>query len=186
MPCPPPGNLPDPGIEPMSLTSPAYVGGFFTISATWGAGGISGKENIYIYMYVYILSYYSLLWSCWNLRQIIFFLCSDPSSDFPIHCKQNLKSFCAYIVLQPGSLGPPHNLLTLLSHLPPLFSLCSSHPASSLFPDHTKHIHITRQIFSLFPSAWNALSPEVAILTSFTPPAFHKLWPQQVLTDNSI
>jgi len=140
---------------------------------------------LYIYIYVCILSYYSLLWSCWNLRLIIFFLCSDPSSDFPIHCKQHLKSFCAYIVLQPGSLGPPHNLLTLLSHFPPLFSLCSSHPASLLFPDHTKHIHITRQIFSLFPSAWNALSPEVAILTSFTPPAFHKLCPQQVLTDNS-
>ena len=35
LPCPPPGNLPDPGIEPVSLTSPALAGGFFTISATW-------------------------------------------------------------------------------------------------------------------------------------------------------
>ena len=25
-----PGNLPDPGIQPMSLTSPALAGGFFT------------------------------------------------------------------------------------------------------------------------------------------------------------
>ena len=31
-PCPPPGNLPNPGIEPGSLKSPA--GGFFTTSAT--------------------------------------------------------------------------------------------------------------------------------------------------------
>ena len=30
-PCPPPGNLPDPGIEPVSLTSPALTGGFFTL-----------------------------------------------------------------------------------------------------------------------------------------------------------
>ena len=37
MPCPPPGNLPDPGIEPMSLMSPASAGGFFTTSATWEA-----------------------------------------------------------------------------------------------------------------------------------------------------
>ena len=35
--CPPPGDLPDPGIEPMSLTSPALAGRFFTISATWEA-----------------------------------------------------------------------------------------------------------------------------------------------------
>ena len=32
---PPPGDFPDPGIEPVSLTSPALAGGFFTISATW-------------------------------------------------------------------------------------------------------------------------------------------------------
>ena len=28
--CPPPGDLPNPGIEPMSLASPAPEGGFFT------------------------------------------------------------------------------------------------------------------------------------------------------------
>ena len=33
--CPPPGDLPDPGIEPSSLMSPALAGGFFTTSATW-------------------------------------------------------------------------------------------------------------------------------------------------------
>ena len=30
LPFPPPGDLPDPGIEPASLVSPALVGGFFT------------------------------------------------------------------------------------------------------------------------------------------------------------
>ena len=37
LPRPPPGNLPDPGIEPESLTSPALAGGFFTTSAPWEA-----------------------------------------------------------------------------------------------------------------------------------------------------
>ena len=37
LPCPPPGDLPNLGIEPMSLTSPALAGGFFTTSATWKA-----------------------------------------------------------------------------------------------------------------------------------------------------
>ena len=32
--CPPPGDLPNPGIKPMSLMSPALAGGFFTTSAT--------------------------------------------------------------------------------------------------------------------------------------------------------
>ena len=31
---PPPGDLPDPGIKPMSLMSSALAGGFFTTSAT--------------------------------------------------------------------------------------------------------------------------------------------------------
>ena len=35
LPCPPPGDLPDSGIEPVSLTSAALVGGFFTTSTTW-------------------------------------------------------------------------------------------------------------------------------------------------------
>ena len=34
--CPPPGAL-DPGIEPMSLMSPALAGGVFTTSVTWEA-----------------------------------------------------------------------------------------------------------------------------------------------------
>ena len=35
LPCPPPGDLPDPGIEPISLISPVLVGGLFTTTATW-------------------------------------------------------------------------------------------------------------------------------------------------------
>ena len=37
LPCPPPGDLPDPGIEPTSLTSSALAGRFFTTSASWEA-----------------------------------------------------------------------------------------------------------------------------------------------------
>ena len=34
---PSPGDLPNPGTEPVSLKSPALAGGFFTTSATWEA-----------------------------------------------------------------------------------------------------------------------------------------------------
>ena len=37
LPCPPPGDLPDPGIKSMSFISLALEGGFFTTSATWEA-----------------------------------------------------------------------------------------------------------------------------------------------------
>ena len=33
LPCPPPGDFPDPGIQPTSLVSPALAGVFFTTSA---------------------------------------------------------------------------------------------------------------------------------------------------------
>ena len=37
LPCPPPGDLPNPGIEPESLLSPALAGGFCITSPTWEA-----------------------------------------------------------------------------------------------------------------------------------------------------
>ena len=35
LPFPSPGDIPDPGIEPETLTSSALAGGFFTTHATW-------------------------------------------------------------------------------------------------------------------------------------------------------
>ena len=43
LPFPSPGDLPDPGIEPMTLLFPALAGRFFTTNATWEAPG-SPKE----------------------------------------------------------------------------------------------------------------------------------------------
>ena len=37
LPLPSPGDLPDPGIKPASLVSPALAGRFFTTGATWEA-----------------------------------------------------------------------------------------------------------------------------------------------------
>ena len=37
LPCPSPGDLPNTGIEPASLMSPALAGMFFTTRATWEA-----------------------------------------------------------------------------------------------------------------------------------------------------
>ena len=48
LPGPPPGDLPDPGIEPDSLRSPALAEEFFTTRATW--------EVVYMHTcYVFLL-----------------------------------------------------------------------------------------------------------------------------------
>ena len=49
LPCPPPGDLPNPGIEP---TSPALLGGFYITSTTWEAP-ICVHIHTYIYIYIY-------------------------------------------------------------------------------------------------------------------------------------
>ena len=47
LPCPPPGNLPDLGIESASPVSTLLVGEFFTTSAIWETpGGKGGRSNI--------------------------------------------------------------------------------------------------------------------------------------------
>ena len=60
LPRPPPGDIPDPGVEPASLMSPALVGGFFTTSAAWEA-----HVCVYVCMSIYVcmcvcLNYFSL------------------------------------------------------------------------------------------------------------------------------
>ena len=39
-PCPPPGDLPNPGIKPVSLVSPAFLSGFFTTEPPGKTSGI--------------------------------------------------------------------------------------------------------------------------------------------------
>ena len=43
-PFPPPGDLPDPGIELTSLASPALADRFFTTSATWEAHTLGRRD----------------------------------------------------------------------------------------------------------------------------------------------
>ena len=45
LPCPPPGNLPDPRMQSMSLPSPALAGRFFTNSTNWEAQYCRGMSS---------------------------------------------------------------------------------------------------------------------------------------------
>ena len=52
LPFPPPGDLPDPGVKPVSLVSSALADGFFTTSTTWEAhewaSNIVNTSNIHV------------------------------------------------------------------------------------------------------------------------------------------
>ena len=56
LPCSPPGDPPDPGIEPKSLVSPAWADGFFTTSTNWEAQLIYVYTYDMIYIYLYLSS----------------------------------------------------------------------------------------------------------------------------------
>ena len=45
LPCPSPGDHPDPEIKPMSLMSPALAGTFFTTGATWEDLSLNYLQN---------------------------------------------------------------------------------------------------------------------------------------------
>ena len=50
LPFPSPGDLPNPGIEPMSLMSPALAGGFFTTSVIWKALLMNSRHYSFSYL----------------------------------------------------------------------------------------------------------------------------------------
>ena len=57
---PPPGNLPNTGIEPTSLAPPALAGRFFTTSAIWEAPGVKVLHVHYLFIYFYLIPNYSV------------------------------------------------------------------------------------------------------------------------------
>ena len=73
LPFPPPGDLPNPGIEPVSLASPALAGGFFTTSATGEAGNCKDHERVpdqnkTIFYFQIFISTITIVWLHINLN----------------------------------------------------------------------------------------------------------------------
>ena len=58
LPFPSPGDLPNPGLELVSLTSSARAGGFFAISATWEAQSKLKKSQILLFFQRFIQSHH--------------------------------------------------------------------------------------------------------------------------------
>ena len=78
LPCPPPVDLPNPGIEPESLLSPALADGFFTTSATWEAQEILISDMNFLW---YSLNL-SLYFCFWLIQAIVNFTTFRKPSSF--------------------------------------------------------------------------------------------------------
>ena len=61
LPCPPPGDLPDPGIEPISPVSPVLADGFFIFMPPEKPH--LSLPSLLIYSVLYLSSYLLLIWS---------------------------------------------------------------------------------------------------------------------------
>ena len=76
LPCPPPGDLSDPGIKPRLFTSPALAGRFFTTSTTWEA-----LHSIYFLTKWPMTETVKSLWSE-HLHYYLWNLSASSMSDF--------------------------------------------------------------------------------------------------------
>ena len=108
MPYPPPGNLPNPGTEPMSPASPALPGGFFTMSTSWEA-----LRNV---------QFSSVAQSCPILCDPMY--CSNLASLSITNSQSLLK------LMSIESMMPSNHLILCR----PLFLLPSIFPPSGSFP----------------------------------------------------
>ena len=126
LPCPPPGDLPDPGIKPVSLMPPALTARFFTTSATWKACEV--PKTLEMLLFSTVASRHtpptpstSISWAAWPLL--------SPSYSGHTGGMTALRSCRSSSLLRiyTGSF-------CLESWQP---SLCSSHPSSSRGPSQT-------------------------------------------------
>ena len=126
LPCPSPEDLPNPGTEPMSLTSPAWAGRFFTNSTTWEFSG----PKVWCKEMHDLLLFYNFTLSVLN-------------SPFPWAADsrvQGVQDFCPWGAVHPceHQLRPPQSAVAsgqqsaqvTVSHSPTI----SSFPFSGLGP----------------------------------------------------
>ena len=98
--CPPPGDLPHPRIQPVSLRSPALAGEFFTTSATWEVPKYRIQSvNVYSYFAIYKKTDYLTLNQqilTLHLQQINkLFICSSQKMIALLQCLLAANKFHA-------------------------------------------------------------------------------------------
>ena len=81
LPCPPPGDLPNPGIELASLTSPALAGGFFTTPPEKPPFSLHKKQKILQTFQTHYNSWRLWVWSLGTTTGFKFMLLQQPRNQ---------------------------------------------------------------------------------------------------------
>ena len=81
LPCPPPGDLPNPGIKLASLTSPALAGGFFTTPPEKPPFSLHKKQKILQTFQTHYNSWRLWVWSLGTARGFKFMLLQQPRNQ---------------------------------------------------------------------------------------------------------
>ena len=97
LPCKPQEDLPDPGIEPAALMSPALAGRFFTTSATWEAWKIAYTHT---HTHTHTFIHATCLLSC--NQPWIFIGRTDAEAEAPILWPPDVKSWLSGKTLMLG------------------------------------------------------------------------------------
>ena len=122
--CPPPGDLPDPGIQLKSLMAPALARGFFTTSTTWEAHSIIGDSQIFINKTLHFLKKSVQNWVCFsNLTPRIHLEFSNSMLSFP-----KMK-----IIIQTYSMWDDYFVTTTAMQLQSLMPCNGKHACGSLY-----------------------------------------------------
>ena len=95
LPFPPPGDLPYPGIKPVSLTFSALAGGFFTTSTTWEpmvakqvpGAWVSGELQDQLCQQLLSSQFLQLFWLPFDICLIV---PSSPLPNFPMNCADSV------------------------------------------------------------------------------------------------
>ena len=123
LPCPPPGDLPDPGIKTTSVISSALIGRFFTTSATWEAlFNITMLKALFSYPIFYLhLAGDNNLLEIYNKVAFFFFLVNArrkwvPNSPFLPH----LYNFSLLLIHKWDKIG----VSCAFKELYPVWSIC--------------------------------------------------------------
>ena len=95
LPCTPPGDLANPGIEPSSLKFPALPGGFFTTSTTWEA------LRSLIYFFLIFCPAFIAVNCTWQIWGVISPWLEEGLTLFNCHISP-LGPLCKVILLPPA------------------------------------------------------------------------------------
>ena len=125
LPFPPPGNLPDRGIKPKSVVSPALGGGFFTTARHGKTPVILLSMNLVSGKYRRYSKIFAMIWAIESNRCTLYNLVNVTSEVIKAQSLPSLLHLLTYQSKHGHASGPLHRLSFSLTISPHVFTWLS-------------------------------------------------------------